>query len=67
MELNQEANFSATTTQEEFAKNPQPEGTSPEVWAARQKLLYPEDVTQRQCKLEELCWLATVLRPDICA
>ena len=38
VELSQEANFSGTLTQEEFAKNLQPLGTSPEVWAARQKL-----------------------------
>ena len=67
VELNQEANFSVTLTQEEFAKNLQPVGTSPELWAARQKLLSPEDVKLRQCKLGELCWLATVSRPDICA
>ena len=67
IELNQEANFSATLTQEGFAKNPHPLGTSPELRAARQKLLSPEDVKLRQCKLGELCWLATVSRPDICA
>ena len=27
----------------------------------------PEDVKLCQCKLGELCWLATVSRPDICA
>merc|ERR1712215_525615 len=42
-------------------------GTSPQLWAARQKLLSPEDVKLCQCKLGELCWLATVSRPDICA
>ena len=65
MELSQEANFSVTLTQEEFTMNLQPVGTSPELWAARQKLLPPEDAKVRQCKLGELCWLATASRPDI--
>ena len=67
MELEQAANFPATLTQADFAKNLQPLGTSPELRAARQKLLSPEDVKLRQCKLGEPCWLATVPRPDICA
>ena len=50
-----------------FTKNLQPLGTSPQLWAARQMLFSPEDVNLRQCKLGELCWLATVSRPDICA
>ena len=50
-----------------FTKNLQPLGTSPQLWAARQKLLPPEDVELRQCKLGKLCWLGTASRPDICA
>ena len=41
--------------------------TSPILWADRQKPLGVEDKLLRQCKLGELCWLATVSRPDICA
>ena len=67
IELVQDSNFSVILTQGYFAKNLQPLGTSPELWAARQKLLSPEDVKMRQCKLGGLCWLATVSRPDICA
>ena len=63
--LKQDANFPVTLTQADFAKNLQPLRTSPELWAARQKLLSPENVKLRQCKLGELCWLATVSRPDM--
>ena len=65
IELVQDSNFSATLTQAEFAKNLQPLGTSPQLWAARQKLFSPEDAKQRQCKLGELRWLAAFSRPDI--
>ena len=67
MELSQDYSSSVTLTQKEFAEKLQPLGTSPQLWAARQKLLSPEDVKLCQCKLGELCWLATVSRPDICA
>ena len=67
MGLEQADNFSAPLTRADFTRNLQPWRTSPELWAARQKLLSPEDVKLRQCKLGELCWLATVSRPDICA
>ena len=67
MELEQDANFSVTVAQADFAKNLQPLGTSPELWAARRKLPSPEYVKLRQCELGELCLLATVSRPDICA
>ena len=67
VELAQDASFSVTLTQGGSAKNLQPMGTSPQLWAERQKLLSPEDVKLRQCKLGELCWLAAVSRPDICA
>ena len=42
-------------------------GTSPTLRANRQKLLGVEDKLLRQCKLGELCWLAAVSRPYICA
>ena len=67
MELSQDSSFSIALTQKDFAEKLQPLGTSPQLWAARRKLLSPEDVKLRQCKLGELCWLATVSRPDICA
>ena len=67
MELEQDAVFSATLTQKEFTENLKPLGTSPRLWAARQKRLSPEDVKLCQCKLGELCWLVRVSRPDICA
>ena len=67
MELAQDSSFSVTLTQKDFTEKLKPLGTSPRLWAARQKLLSPEDVKLCQCKLGELCWLATVSRPDICA
>ena len=67
VELELDTNFSATLTQKDFTKNFQPLGTSPDLWAARQKLLSPEDAKPRQCKSGELRWLATVSRPDMCA
>ena len=67
MELSQDKSFSVTLTQKDFAEKLKPLGTSPQLRAARQKVLSPEDVELRQCKLGELCWLATVSRPDICA
>ena len=44
-----------------------PMDTSPSLWASRQKPLGNEDKLPRQCKLGELCCLAAVSRPDICA
>ena len=67
MELAQEASSSVTLTQEDFAKNLQLLGTSPQLWAARQKLLPPEVLKLRQCKSGELCCLPTVSRLDVCA
>ena len=39
----------------------------PGPWAARQHLLSPGNITLRQCKSDELCRLASVSRPDVCA
>ena len=54
--LAQDTKFSAALTQGGFTKNLQLLGTSPQLWAARQKLLCPEDAKLRQRKLDELCW-----------
>ena len=54
MEVMQNSNFSATATQGDFAKNLQPLGPPPQLWAARQKLRSPEDVRLRQFKLGDL-------------
>ena len=65
MELKQDHAPSATLTQSGFTTNLQPISTTPKLWAARQKLLSPEDAHMCQRKLGDLCWLATVSRPDI--
>ena len=49
MELVQDSTFSVTLTQKEFTDKLEPLGTSPQLWAARQKLLSPEDVKLCQC------------------
>ena len=67
MEFSQNNSFSVTLTQKDFAEKLKPLGTSPQLWDAPQKLLSPEHVKLCQCKLGELCWLATISRPDICA
>ena len=67
MDLAQDSTSPATLTQGDFAKNLQPPPTTPKLWAARQQLPSPEDVKLRQSELGELCWLATVSRPDTCA
>ena len=67
IKLVQKNAFSATLTQDDFAKNLRPLPTSPQLRAARQKMLALEDVKLRQCELGEPSWLATVTRPDICA
>ena len=48
MELVQDSTFSVTLTQKEFTAKLGPLGTSPQLWAARQKLLSPEDVKHCQ-------------------
>ena len=67
MELVQESDFSVTFTQDGFAQNSKPLPTPPQLWAVRQEALSIEDIKLRQRKLSDLCWLATVTRPDICA
>ena len=65
--LAQESGFSVILTQDEFAQNLKPLPASPQLWAVRQKTLAIAAIKLRQCKLGELCWLATASRPDICA
>ena len=67
VELVQDSTFPVTLTQGDFTDHLQPLGTSPQLRAARHRLLSPEDGKLRHCKLGELCRLATVSRPDICA
>ena len=43
-ELVQESDSSAAPAQDEFAADLQPPSTSPQLWAARQKMLSFEDV-----------------------
>ena len=57
--------FSVKLTRVAFTQNPQPFPTSEGLWAARQKILSPEDIELRRSKLGELCWSATVSQPDI--
>ena len=66
VELPRGSDFSVGLTQSAFTESLLPMDTSPILWADRQKLLGVEDKLLRQCKLGELCWLATVSRPDIC-
>ena len=67
MELAQLPDFSVTLTQAEFTRPLQPLETSTASWKRRQGPLADEEKLLRQCKMGELCWLATVSRPGICA
>ena len=67
MELVQSPDFSVTLTQGEFTRRLQPLETSPELWKRRQGPLSEDEKLLCQCKMGELCWLAMVSRPDICA
>ena len=64
VELVQDSNCSATLIQEDFAKKLQPFGTSPQLWAARQKLLSTEDVQLCQCELGRQLHLARIFVRD---
>ena len=46
---------------------PSPITTSPSLWTDRNRPLADEELQVCQSKLGELCWLATVSRPDICS
>ena len=67
VELVHDNDLSVTPTRDEFTQNLRPLPTTPQLWAARQKTLSLEDMKLRQCELGELCRLATVSAPDICA
>ena len=54
-------------TQAKFSKQLKLLDTSPTLWKARQRYPSDEDKLRRQCEMGELCWLAAVSRPDICA
>ena len=62
MEFARERDFPGTLTQDEFTRNLNPLPASPQLFT-----LSIEDIKLRQCKLGDLCWLATVPRPDTCA
>ena len=66
MELVRGSDFSATLTQDEFARNLKPLLISPQLWADRQKTLSIQEIKLRQRKLGELRRPAMVPRPDIC-
>ena len=67
MELVQEADFSVEHTRAEFSRQLKLLDTSPAFWKRRRRPLSDEEKLLCQCKMGELCWLATVSRPDICA
>ena len=67
MELTPDDDFSGQLVEDKFADALNPIPTTPSLWALRRKLLVIEDVRMRQSTLGELCWLATVSGPDICA
>ena len=60
MELAQKADFSVGLTQAEFARQLEFIDTSPELRKRRRRPLWDEEKLLRQCKMGELCWLATV-------
>ena len=67
VELGQEEDFSATLTQDYSTKNLELLPAPPALWAGRMNPLSMDDAKLRQCKLGELCCVAAVSRPDICA
>ena len=67
MELAQRQDFSVTLTQADFTRQLQPLETSTALGTRRQRPLTDDERLLCQCKMGELCWLATVSRPDICA
>ena len=67
MELAQKADFSVELTRAEFTRQLKLLDTPSASWKRRQRPLSDEETLLCQCKMRELCWLATVSRPDICA
>ena len=67
MELAQKSDFAVELTQAEFTRQLKFMDTSPALRKRRQNSLSDEEKLLCQGKMGELCWLATVSRPDICA
>ena len=67
MQLVQKKDFSWTLTQEDFAKNLKLLPTTPSLWAGRKNPQPMDDTKLRQRTLGELCWVAAVSLPDMCA
>ena len=67
MELPQTEDFSAAATQRKFTEELQPMPSSPSLRAPRKRRLSIVEICSCQCKLGEVCRLATAGLPDICA
>ena len=67
MALSQEADFPATSTQADSAKNLKPFPTSSASRARREESLSMDFIKLRQCKSGEVCRAIAVYLPDICA
>ena len=67
MDIVQKLDGSVEITQKNFTDILSPIPTSPSLWKVRNRPLDDEELQVCQSKLGELCWLATVSRPDICA
>ena len=67
VELAQGKDFSATAAPGDFTENLKLLPASPEWWAGLKNPLSTDDGKWRRCKLGELCWVAAVSRPDLCA
>ena len=67
MDIVQKLDGSVEVSQKNFTDLLSPIETSPSLWKDRNRPLDDEELQVCQSKLGELCWLATVSRPDICA
>ena len=67
MDIIQKSDGSVEVTQKNFADMLCMIATTPSLWKERNRPLDGEELQVCQSKLGELCWLATVSRPDICA
>ena len=67
MGLAQGDDSSAVSTREGFADNRKFLPTSPKLRAGRRERLAIDGAEFRQCTLGQLCWVAPISRPDICA
>ena len=66
-EISQSQDFPFGIAQEVFAGDLQLLLTATELWNRRQRNLDPEEVLTCQCELGDVCWVAAVSLPDICA